>query len=275
LSKERGFKVSVFEESFTMCKRFPIIAGCAVVVLLGLGSSASRALAGEMVEFEGGKGQIKGYLATPEGDGPFPAILVIHEWWGLADWIKQNADRFAEQGYVALAVDLYDGKVTDDPGEAHELMRALDDGEALADLQGALKYLQSHDGVDQDRKIGAIGWCMGGKFSRLIAQKSEEVGPTAICYGSVATESDQIEALAGRPILGIFGGQDRGIPVDRVKEFAKALADKGSEVSLYIYGDAGHAFMLTGGRQYHEQSAEDAWKQIDAFFEKYLKAAKE
>ncbi len=259
-----------------MCKRLPKGVSCALVVLLGLVASAAGAgsgvVSGEMVEFEGGKGSIKGYLAQPDGDGPFPAILVIHEWWGLADWIKQNADHFAEQGYVALAVDLYEGKVTDDPGEAHELMRALDDGEALADLKGALKFLQSLEAVDSDRKVGAIGWCMGGKFSRLIAQQSAEIGPTAICYGSVATEPDQIQALAGRgrPILGIFGGQDRGIPVDRVKEFAKALEAKGSDVSLYIYEDAGHAFMLTGGRQHDEQATEDAWKRIDEFFDKHL-----
>ncbi|CAN5815275.1 dienelactone hydrolase family protein [soil metagenome] len=246
--------------------------GLAAAVLLGLAWTGVAAVAGETVEFEGGKGPIKGYLAKPEGNGPFPAILVIHEWWGLADWIKQNADHFAEQGYVALAVDLYDGKVTDDPGEAHELMRALDDGEAIADLKGAVRFLRSHEAVDQDQKLGAIGWCMGGKFSRLIAQNSEEIGPTAICYGSVATEPDQIKALSGdgRPVLGIFGGDDRGIPVDRVKQFASALADQGSDVSLYIYEGAGHAFMLPGGRQHDEPATENAWKQIDEFFQKTL-----
>ena len=117
-----------------------------------------------MVEFKNAMGQpTKGYLAMPEGDGKAPAILVIHEWWGLTDWVKQNADRFAEQGYVALAVDLYDGKATDDPGEAHELMRALDPGEGVADLKGGLEYLESLDRVAEAarsaRSAGAWAAC--------------------------------------------------------------------------------------------------------------------
>lgn len=169
---------------------------------LFLSTSAS---AGEMVEFKNTMGEpTKAYLATPEGDAKAPAILVIQEWWGLTDWIKENADRLAEQGYVALAVDLYDGKATADPSEAHELMRALDPSEGVADLNGAIEFLRSHDRVDQSKKIGAIGWCMGGMYSRLVAQQSSEVGPTVICYGSVTPDPSQIKALAGRPVLGIF-----------------------------------------------------------------------
>jgi len=224
-----------------------------------------------MVEFENTMGgPTAGYLALPEGSGPAPAILVIHEWWGLTDWVKQNADRFAEQGYVALAVDLYNGKATDDPGEAHELMRALDDGEAIHDMQGALNFLKSHDRVDSDRKVGAIGWCMGGKFSRLIAQASRDIGPTVICYGSITMEPEQIQALAGRPILGIFGAQDRGIPADRVQEFAAQLEQAGADVTLHIFDDAGHAFMRSGGSQYVEGSADQAWQAVDAFFATHL-----
>ncbi len=154
-----------------------------------------------VVEFRGGHGPTKGFLARPAGEGPFPAIVVVHEWWGLSDWVKENARRLAGLGYVAFAVDLYGGKVTDDPGEAHELMRALDDGEAVADLKGAVSYLKTLRFVSKEEKLGAIGWCMGGKLARLLAQSSADVGPTVICYGSVVTE-EQISRLGGSPSWG-------------------------------------------------------------------------
>ncbi|QDV34239.1 dienelactone hydrolase family protein [Tautonia plasticadhaerens] len=246
-----------------------LAAGLGLIV-----ASAGGSHAGEMVEFKNAMGQpTRAYLAAPEGDAKAPAVLVIQEWWGLTDWIKENADRLAEDGYVALAVDLYDGKSTDDPGEAHELMRALDPSEGVADLEGAIEFLRSHDRVDQGKKIGSVGWCMGGMYSRLIAQQSDQVGPTVICYGSVTTDPEQVGALAGRPVLGIFGAQDRGIPADRVREVFEALREGGSEVDLHLYDDAGHAFMRPGGDQYVESDADDAWQRIEAFFAEHLKGS--
>ncbi|WP_169975954.1 dienelactone hydrolase family protein [Tautonia rosea] len=243
------------------------------VALLLIGAASTPAVAGEMVEFKNPMGtSTKGYLALPEGDAKAPAILVIQEWWGLTDWIKENADRMADLGYVALAVDLYDGKATDDPGEAHELMRALDPSEGVGHLKGAIEYLQTLDRVDQDRKIAAVGWCMGGMYSRMIAQQSDAIGPTIICYGSVSIEPDQIDALAGRPVLGIFGAQDRGIPADRVRQVFDALKKAGSTVDLHLYDSAGHAFMRPGGNQYVEDAADDAWKQITTFLAEHLLA---
>ena len=244
-----------------------------VVGLIGLPMlpGVPSAEAGEMVTFQNAMGQeTRGYLAKPEDAEGAPAILVIQEWWGLTDWIKQNADRFAEHGYIALAVDLYDGKATDDPAEAHELMRALDPTEGVADLKGGLDYLASLPGAGSE-KVGAIGWCMGGMYARLIAQDSDRVGPTAICYGSVTTDAEQVKALGGRPVLGLFGAQDRGIPAEKVLEVFKALEEGGSPVTLKIFEDAGHAFMRPGGDQYVEPAANEAWTLIDAFFEETLK----
>ena len=246
----------------------PLVVGLIGLPLLPNQPSAE---AGEMVTFQNAMGQeTRGYLATPENAEGAPAILVIQEWWGLTDWIKQNADRFADQGYVALAVDLYDGKATDDPAEAHELMRALDPAEGVADLKGGLDYLASMPGAG-NAKVGVIGWCMGGMYSRLIAQQSDRVGPTAICYGSVTTDAEQVKALAGRPVLGIFGAQDRGIPADKVLEVFKALKADDSPVTLKIFEDAGHAFMRPGGDQYVETAANEAWTLIDGFFNETLK----
>ena len=257
-------KFGAFVLAFSTAAAITSIAGASEPAVPGKVES-------KMVEFKGGAGMVKGYLAKPEGKGPFPAIVVIHEWWGLTDWIKENADRFAAQGYVALAVDLYGGKATKDPAVAHELMRALDDKEGIHDLEGGVAYLKSLDCVAKNKKIGTVGWCMGGKFSRLIGEESKDIGPTAICYGGVSTESTAIEKLAGKPVLGIFGGKDRGIPAAKVEEYAGLLKKKGSKVDLHIYKDAGHGFMRPGPSQ-SADDAKDAWKQIDAFFAETLKS---
>lgn len=226
-----------------------------------------------VVEFRGGHGPTKGFLARPAGEGPFPTIVVVHEWWGLSDWVEENTRRLAGLGYVAFAVDLYGGKVTDDPGEAHELMRALDDGEAVADLKGAVSYLKTRPFVAKDQKLGTIGWCMGGKLARLLAQSSGDVGPTVICYGSVVTEEEQIARLRGKPVLGIFGATDRGIPAAKVQEFGELLQanSKDTPVKIRVYEGAGHGFMRPGGPQHNADAAKEAWEEIVAFFTSILK----
>lgn len=231
----------------------------------------NEAVEAGMVEFQGGAGPIKGYLARPKGDGPFPAVVVIHEWWGLSDWIKENARRLAGEGYVALAVDLYGGKATNDPGEAHELMRALNEKEGVADLKGGVAYLESLPYVRKGEKVGAVGWCMGGGYARKLAQESERIGPTAVCYGAVTLDAEELAHLKGKPVLGIFGADDRGIPTDRVKQFASALKNEGNSVGLHIYEGAGHGFMRPGGPQHNAKAAADAWTRIDDFFAKNLK----
>ncbi len=258
--------------------RTSIAVGIAASVLLGGVASIAPARGADAkkidtstVTFKGGSGQIKGFLAKPEGDGPFPAIVVVHEWWGLSDWVKENAERLAREGYVALAVDLYNGKVTKDPGEAHELMRALDPNEGLADLKGSVAYLQGQSYVAKGKKIGTIGWCMGGMYSRLVAQDSDAIGPTVICYGSVASEPAQAAKLAGKPVLGIFGADDRGIPPEKIGQFEVAVKKAGGkDVSIHLFSGAGHGFMRPGGPQYHEASAKQAWVLIDRFFAEHL-----
>ena len=225
----------------------------------------------EGVEFAGGSGKIKGYIARPEGAGPFPGIIVVHEWWGLTDWVKGRADQLAGQGYVALAVDLYGGRSTANAAEAHELMRALDPAEGLADLKGGIAYLKARPDVAPGKPLGAIGWCMGGMYSRLAAQESDAIGPTVICYGSVAADPAQVAKLKGKSILGIFGATDRGIPPAKVEAFAKAVEEQGGRVTLKVYDGAGHAFMREGGDQYQAEAAADATKRIERFFAETLK----
>ena len=139
----------------------------AFAILLTLGSVWAAAPEGggmktKVVEFQGGSGKIKGYLARPEGPGPFPGIIVVHEWWGLTDWVKGRADQLAKQGYVTLAVDLYGGRSTANASEAHELMRALDPAEGLADLKGGIAYLKSQPYVARGKPLGRSAGAWGG-----------------------------------------------------------------------------------------------------------------
>lgn len=260
-----GPQVARWEWSSMLRRTFGCVCVLAATTLAAARADEPR---GVMVELKGGEGPIKGYLAKPQGDGPFPAIVLVHEWWGLTDWVKGNADRLAAQGYVALAVDLYKGKVTDDPDVAHQLSR-LDPAGAVADLEGGIAYLRSRPFVAKGRKIGAIGWCMGGMFARLAAQASEQIGPTVVCYGMVSTEPGQVKLLKGKPVLGIFAEEDH-IPVAKVEQFAEALKAQGNAVTLKVYPKAGHGFMRPGGKTYKEDAAKDAWKNIEEFFKANL-----
>ncbi len=136
-------------------------------LILSLSLSALAA-DGKSVSYKSGDETVSGTLYTPAGKGPFPAIIVIHEWWGLNDWVKEQASKLADQGYVALAVDLYRGKVADTPDLAHEIMRGVPEDRASRDLRAAFDFLASQPNVKKDR-IGSIGWCMGGGYSLEVA----------------------------------------------------------------------------------------------------------
>src|SRR5262245_60245791 len=138
------------------------------LTLAGVLTISSLAAAGSMVSFPSGSETISGYLATPDGAGKKPAVVVIHEWWGLNDWTKGKADGFAKQGYVALAVDFYRGKVTDDPDTAHQLMRGMPNDRAVRDMKAAVAYLRARPDVD-GAKVASVGWCMGGGLSLDLA----------------------------------------------------------------------------------------------------------
>ena len=227
------------------------------------------------ITFKSGDDEVKGFLAEPDGKGPFPAIVVIQEWWGLTDWIKDNAKHFAEQGYVALAPDLYRGKVTDDPAIARQLLGGLPKDRAVRDLKAAVDTLAARDNVQKDR-IGSIGWCMGGGYSLHLALADDRVKACAMCYGPPVTKPDMLKSL-NATILGIFGEEDKGIKAADVRMFEQALKTAGKSVEkINIYPGAGHGFMRPSSAAmknaaYNERAANDAWQQIDAFFINTLK----
>ena len=213
-----------------------------------------------------------GYLALPPGQGKHGAIVVIQEWWGLNDWIRANTDRFAQQGYVALAVDLYRGKSTSSPDEAHELMRGMPEDRAMGDLETAFQWLAARPDVDPGR-IGSIGWCMGGGYSLALAVEEPKLRAAVVNYGRLVTAPEKIAKIHAA-LLGNFGGQDRGIEAADVRAFETQLKKTDTDVDIKIYDADGHAFMNpNNAKGYDEASAKDAWARIDAFFTRTLGAA--
>ena len=144
---------------------------CALLVAITISAFAAD---GKPVSYKSGDETVNGILYTPQGKGPFPALVVIHEWWGLNDWVKEQASKLADQGYVALAIDLYRGKVAATPDEAHEIMRGVPSDRANRDLLAASSFLSSQKNVNP-AKVGAIGWCMGGGYALDLAIADPEV----------------------------------------------------------------------------------------------------
>lgn len=242
----------------------------ACVLCLLLLATFSLAATSKNVSYQSGDEIVQGILYTPEGKGPFPAILVIHEWWGLNDWIKEQAGKLSDQGYVTLAVDLYRGKVATTPDEAHEIMRGVPEDRAKRDLHAALEFVKSQPNVKKDR-IGSIGWCMGGGYSLDVALQEPTLKADVINYGHLVTDPSSVEKIQAS-VLGIFGAQDRGIPVEDVKKFESLMKEKGKKIEIVIYPDAGHAFENPNNKAgYRAEDVADAWKRTVDFFARTLK----
>jgi carboxymethylenebutenolidase len=243
----------------------------AIGALLGLVLAASVGAAEQSVTFPSGPEQASGLLVTPGGSGPFPAVVVIQEWWGLDDWVKAQARALAREGYVALAVDLYRGKVTAKQDEAHQLMMGLAPDRAIRDLKAAFAFLAARKDVTKDR-IGSIGWCMGGRYSLALATEEPGLAAAVAYYGAPPTDPAAIARIKA-PVLGNFGAEDQGPAPDQVKAFEAAMKEAGKAVDLKLYDGAGHAFANVnnpwGG--YREAAAKDAWARTTAFLAKHLK----
>ncbi|MHB8499658.1 MAG: dienelactone hydrolase family protein [Candidatus Acidiferrales bacterium] len=223
----------------------------------------------ETVSYKSGNETVSGFLALPAGHGKHPGIVVIHEWWGLNDQIKDETRKLAGQGYVALAVDLYRGKVATTPEEAHELMRGVPDDRGMRDLEAAYAYLASRPDVEAN-KIGSVGWYMGGGWSIKLAMSEPKLAACIVNYGSLPTEASSI-ANINAPVLGNFGADDRGITPESVRAFDGAMKAAGKSVDVKIYEDAGHAFENPNNKDgYRPQATADAWARMTAFLKKTL-----
>jgi carboxymethylenebutenolidase len=250
------------------------LAGLAVLCLAAQ-AQAQQEIKTTEITIKSGDEDFKAFLAMPEGKGPFPCVVVIQEWWGLNDWIKENAKHFAMKGFVAIAPDLYHGKVATEMKDASQLMTGLPKDRALRDLKAAVDKVTAMDNVQKD-KVGCVGWCMGGMYSLQLALSDPRVKSCVMCYGAVVTDADKLKPLNAK-VLGLFGEKDMGIKAADVRTFEQALKTAGKSVEkITIYPDAGHGFMrppstTLKNASYNETAANDAWQQIDAFFINTLK----
>jgi len=242
----------------------------ALAFLVALTTTSIFAAESKTVTYKSGDETVTGVLYTPQGKGPFPALIVVHEWWGLNDWVKEQASKLADQGYEALAVDLYRGKVAATPDEAHQIMRGVPEDRAKRDLHAAFEYLASQPNVKKNR-IGAIGWCMGGGYALDVALQESTLAADVINYGHLATDPDSLKKI-NAPILGLFGAQDKGITPDDVHKFEQAIKQLGKKIEIKIYDDAGHAFENPNNKEgYRAADAADAWQRIVDFLSGTLK----
>lgn len=235
-----------------------------------LSTLSLRAGGQQTVMFPSGHATAQGVLYLPQGAGPHPALILIHEWWGLNDWVKEQAAGYAAKGYVALAVDLYRGKVATTPELAHELSRGLPQDQGVRDLTAAVAYLEGRKDVARDR-IGAVGWCMGGGYALQLAIAAPALKAVAINYGSLATDKAALAQIHAA-VLGNFGGMDKGIAPEAVHAFEAAMQSLGKPVDCKIYPLAGHAFEnSTNQAGYRADDARDAFARIERFFAERLK----
>lgn len=223
--------------------------------------------------FDNAKGYLVHPLSLSGNASKAPAVIMIHEWWGLNDNIVNMADLLAKQGYVVLAVDLFEGKVAADPNEAGNLVQSVrsNQEEAITNLKEAVKYVSSLPFVDKSR-IASLGWCFGGGQSLQIALNSQNqpLAATILYYGTpLITDKASLSQLKW-PVLGIFGDQDQAIPVDEVKKFEAALNENGITNEIYVYPGVGHAFANPSGESYAPKETEDAWHKTLVFLKKHL-----
>ncbi len=213
---------------------------------------------------------MQGILYTPAGKGPFPALIVIHEWWGLNDWVKDQASKLADQGYVALAIDLYRGKVATTPDMAHEIMRGVPEDRAKRDLHAAFEFLAL--AAQCEERPHRLHRLVHGR--RLLARRrpaGTDPRRDVINYGHLATDTDALKKI-NAPILGLFGAQDHGITPDDVTNLSATMDQLGKKVDVKIYDDAGHAFENPNNKDgYRAADAADAWKRTVDFLAATLK----
>jgi carboxymethylenebutenolidase len=227
-----------------------------------------------MVQYPGEGVIMRAYLVGPNTRPPKPAIIVVQEWWGLNDHIKDVARRYAKEGYVAIAPDLYSrlgNKVTADPNEAGRLMNALQQADGLKDLDATVAYLKTVPGVDAAR-IGVTGFCMGGSYALMLPCTNPAIKASVPFYGQVPNPDTPLQKLAG-PVLYIYGEDDGWITKADVQRLANALKKYNKPGEVKTYPGSQHAFFNDTRKDvYKPAEAKDAWMRAVAFFKQHLGA---
>ena len=220
----------------------------------------------------------QGYLVYPVSSNDtvgkkLPAVVMIHEWWGLNENIKNMANLLAKQGFVVLAADLYKGEVANNPERAMELVQTVRNNQnnSINNLQSAVKYLSLLPNVDSS-KIASLGWCFGGGQSLQLALNSQDhpLAATILYYGTPLVTDKALLSKIKWPVLGIFGDKDQSIPIEEIKQFGNSLNQSGITNNIHIYKGVGHAFANPSGDNYAPKETEDAWQKTLSFLKKYV-----
>jgi carboxymethylenebutenolidase len=207
-----------------------------------------------------------GYLATPTSTQRAPGVVMVHEWWGLNEHIKNQADELAAEGYRVLAVDLYDGAVATSASRAQQFSSSIDQERARSNMQAAVAYLRGEGAP----RIAGLGWCFGGGQALSLAMTDTELAGHVIYYGSsMATSTDALASVQA-PVLGIFGADDQVVPTTTVAQFERSLNELGIENEIHMYEGVGHAFANPSNDGYAPEKAADAWQKTLRFLEQRL-----
>ena len=241
-----------------------------LVVLAFAAVASAQSIRTMNVSYVSGPDTVSAYLAMPDGGGKHPALIVIHEWWGLRDWIRQNARDFARHGYVALAIDLYRGQLAETAPAAYKLMMSVPPERGVTDLKAAFSYLAGLQDVNP-AKIGAIGWCMGGSYAYIAATNLPKLAACVIDYGKVGTTASEVKAI-NCPVLCNFAEKDMTYTLKMGREFEAAMKADGKYVEFHEYSGVNHAFMNPNNPDvYNEAQANAAWNNIYNFLDEHLK----
>jgi carboxymethylenebutenolidase len=235
-----GLTGAVTEEQFKAMHELPV--------------EGTAQLAGTEIDLKG----TRAYLSLPAGPGPFPAIVVIHEWWGLNTNVELWADRLASAGWAAIAVDLY-GTVATTRDEAMAAMKAVDETKAAATITAAFDFAKTDPRIAATKRA-VIGWCFGGGWSLKTALAHPDLDAAIMYYGQLELDPTKLGAFKGQ-LLGIFGEQDQGIPPAKVREFEAALKTANVPAEIHIY-PADHAFANPSNPKYDQVNAAAAWTQV-------------
>lgn len=208
----------------------------------------------------------KGYFVAPVAPGNYPGVVMIHENRGLRPEIKQSAELLASEGYLVLAVDLLGGTAEDQTG-ARELTSRFKQEVGVKNMQAAVAYLKERGAT----KIASLGWCFGGRQSVELAISGTPLDATVVYYGGgMATTTDRLAPIKW-PVLGVFGDQDRAIPLEMVRAFEASLDTLGITNEVYVYPGVGHAFANPSGANYAPAETADAWQKTLTFLERHLR----
>jgi carboxymethylenebutenolidase len=221
----------------------------------------------ERVEFASNGHTCQGYIATP-ASGKGPAVVVIQEWWGIEPHMKDVVDRFAKEGFVAIAPDLYHGKTTTSPDEAGKMLMELDVERAEREIRGAAEYVLQRPECSS-KTFGIVGFCMGGALTQYAATKNDKAGAAVSFYGGFKQVSPDWEHLKA-PLILIYGENDKGVPAEGGRELERKLKAMGKQVELIIYPGADHAFFNDTKPRYKPDAAADAWQRTITHFRKYV-----